>query len=119
MRSAARRSPAARRQAAARIAPQRRARRDAAASLSTAAAALRAQISRGWLPGSVMLPPGGHAAAVAGLAGLAAELEAAAVAADRAAGATWAQVGAALGLSADAARKRYSRSEQAVNVTVI
>lgn len=69
--------------------------------------ALRAQISQRWIFKSTVLPSGGHAATTAGITALAAEVEAAAVAADRATSATWAQIGAALGLSADAARKRY------------
>jgi hypothetical protein len=106
MRAAARRS-ASRRQAAEQVAPQCRVMRERAGALATAASALRAQAGQGWLYKSAVLPPGGHAAAVAGMAAMVRQLEAAAVAADRAAGATWAQIGAPLGLSADAARRRY------------
>jgi hypothetical protein len=47
------------------------------------------------------------------MAAMVRQLEAAAVAADRAAGATWAQIGAPLGLSADGARRRYRPGDAA------
>jgi hypothetical protein len=97
MRRAAGRSPAGR---GASAAAERRAARDAASELAVAASAARASLGQGAGPG---------AAAVAGLAALAARLERAAVAADRAAGASWAQVGAALGVPADTARRRYGK----------
>jgi hypothetical protein len=96
MRKAADRSPAARDGTA-----ERRAARDTAGALAVAASAARASL------GQQGAGPG--AAAVAGLAALAAQLERAAVAADRAAGASWAQIGAALGVTADTARRRYAR----------
>ncbi|MFI0421703.1 hypothetical protein [Spongiactinospora sp. 9N601] len=53
--------------------------------------------------------PGLHTRAVREFAELAAEAVRLAVLADRQAGASWAQVGAGLGISADAARRRYGR----------
>ena len=97
MRAAGARSPAVRRRTAG---PQRRAVLGVAGELASAAAVTRARLADGW-------PDRGHAAAVAGLAELVRGLESAAVAADRAAGATWEHIGAALGMSGDAARRRY------------
>ncbi len=96
-----------RREAAHHIAPHRRAMRDEAGALAGASAALRAQISQGWIYKSATLPPGGHAAATTHLTQLLADLQHAAITADRAAGATWAQIGAALGQSPDTTRKHY------------
>ncbi|KJK47990.1 hypothetical protein [Streptomyces sp. NRRL F-4428] len=61
-------------------------------------------------PGS---PPGWHCAAVARIPDLAGELVRAAVLADRRAGASWAEVGAGLGISAEAARARFGRTRNA------
>ncbi|MFJ6121481.1 hypothetical protein [Streptomyces sp. NPDC092129] len=51
-----------------------------------------------------------HSAAVAPVPDLAGELVRAAVRADRQAGASWAQIGAGLGISAEAARGRFGRT---------
>lgn len=61
------------------------------------------------------LPPPGpctqwHSAAVARVSDLAGQLVRAAVRADRQAGASWAQIGAGLGISAEAARSRFGRT---------
>jgi hypothetical protein len=55
------------------------------------------------------LGPGLHSRAVRELAKLAAEAVRLAVLSDRQAGASWAQIGAWLGISADTARRRYAR----------
>ena len=61
------------------------------------------------------LAPGGlHSTAVARFPGLVEDLTGCAVIADRRSGATWAQIGAALGLTADAARARYGHRRLAV-----
>ncbi|MEW1681710.1 hypothetical protein [Streptomyces sp. NPDC093594] len=52
---------------------------------------------------------GWHSAAVACVPDLAGQLVRAAVRADRQAGASWAQIGAGLGISAEAARSRFGR----------
>ncbi|MFJ9371343.1 hypothetical protein ACIRRA_44045 [Nocardia sp. NPDC101769] len=57
---------------------------------------------------------GVHSTAVARFPGLVEDLVACAVIADRRSGATWAQIGAALGLTADAARARYGHRRLAV-----
>ncbi|WP_461715506.1 hypothetical protein [Streptomyces sp. DSM 41036] len=65
------------------------------------------------VPGSPPSPgsaPGWHCAAVARIPDLAGELVRAAVLADRRAGASWAQIGAGLGISAEAARARFGRT---------
>ncbi|MFF8604049.1 hypothetical protein ACF065_33665 [Streptomyces sp. NPDC015232] len=65
------------------------------------------------VPGSPPAPgsaPGWHCAAVARIPDLAGELVRAAVLADRRAGAGWAQIGAGLGISAEAARARFGRT---------
>ncbi|MFI9542536.1 hypothetical protein ACIHAR_00880 [Streptomyces sp. NPDC052016] len=54
--------------------------------------------------------PGRHCTAVAHVPGLAGQLVHSAVLADRRAGASWAQIGAGLGISAEAARGRYGRT---------
>ncbi|MEU8834325.1 hypothetical protein [Streptomyces sp900116325] len=64
-------------------------------------------------PGS---PVGWNCAAVARVSDLAGELVRAAVLADRQAGASWAQIGAGLGISAEAARSRFGRSRSAAAV---
>jgi hypothetical protein len=51
-----------------------------------------------------------HSAAVARVPDLAGQLVRAAVRADRQAGASWAQIGAGLGISAEAARSRFGRT---------
>lgn len=61
-------------------------------------------------PGS---PVGWNCAAVARVSDLAGQLVRAAVLADRRAGASWAQIGAGLGISAEAARSRFGRSRRA------
>ncbi|RFC78425.1 helix-turn-helix domain-containing protein [Streptomyces sp. AcE210] len=61
-------------------------------------------------PGS---PVGWNCAAVARVSDLAGQLVRAAVLADRQAGASWAQIGAGLGISAEAARSRFGRSRRA------
>ncbi|MGW3598464.1 hypothetical protein ACWD60_27530, partial [Streptomyces sp. NPDC005167] len=61
-------------------------------------------------PGS---PVGWNCAAVARVSDLAGELVRTAVLADRQAGASWAQIGAGLGISAEAARSRFGRSRSA------
>ncbi|MFJ5779894.1 hypothetical protein [Streptomyces sp. NPDC093094] len=61
-------------------------------------------------PPSPGTPPGWHCAAVARIPELAGELVRAAVLADRRAGASWAQIGAGLGISAEAARARFGRA---------
>ncbi|MER5959025.1 hypothetical protein [Streptomyces sp. NPDC001893] len=64
------------------------------------------QPSPGW-------PAGWHCAAVARVPDLAGALVRAAVLADRRAGASWAQIGAGLGISAEAARSRFGRTRSA------
>ncbi|MCX5315873.1 hypothetical protein [Streptomyces sp. NBC_00154] len=64
-------------------------------------------------PGS---PVGWNCAAVAQVSDLAGQLVRAAVLADRQAGASWAQIGAGLGISAEAARSRFGRSRSAAPV---
>ncbi len=61
-------------------------------------------------PPSLTSPPEWHCAAVALIPDLAGELVRAAVAADRRAGASWAQIGASLSTSAEAARARFGRT---------
>ncbi|GHI50121.1 hypothetical protein ScoT_62950 [Streptomyces albidoflavus] len=58
-------------------------------------------------PGS---PPGWHCAAAARVPDLAGELVRAVVAADRRAGASWAEIGVGLGVRAEAARARFGRT---------
>lgn len=60
-------------------------------------------------PGS---PVRWNCAAVARVSDLAGQLVRAAVLADRQAGASWAQIGAGLGISAEAARSRFGRSRR-------
>ncbi|MDX3766400.1 MULTISPECIES: DUF6233 domain-containing protein [unclassified Streptomyces] len=61
------------------------------------------------------LAPGWHSAAVAQVPGLAGQLVRLAVLADRRAGASWAQIGAGLGISAEAARGRFGRVRAAAS----
>ncbi|MFE6806614.1 hypothetical protein ACFVEN_33880 [Streptomyces sp. NPDC057681] len=63
-------------------------------------------------PGS---PVGWNCAAVARVSDLAGQLVRAAVLADRQAGASWAQIGVGLGISAEAARSRFGRSRSAAS----
>lgn len=63
------------------------------------------------------LPAGFHCAAVACVPELAGQLVRAAVLADRQAGASWSQIGAGLGISAEAARSRFGRIRQTTTPT--
>ncbi|WP_189544492.1 hypothetical protein [Streptomyces gelaticus] len=64
-------------------------------------------------PGS---PAGRNCAAVARVPDLAGQLVRAVVLADRRAGASWAEIGAGLGISAEAARRRFGRTPAAAPV---
>ncbi|MBT2480066.1 hypothetical protein [Streptomyces sp. ISL-94] len=64
-------------------------------------------------PPSPRSPAGWNCAAVARVPDLAGQLVQAAVLADRRAGASWAQIGAGLGISAEAARSRFGRTRSA------
>ncbi|WP_030274264.1 hypothetical protein [Streptomyces sp. NRRL B-24484] len=57
-------------------------------------------------------PPWWHCAAVAQVPELAGQVVRSAVLADRSAGASWAQIGEGLGISADAARARFGRARR-------
>lgn len=58
------------------------------------------------------MPAGFHCTGVACVPELAGRLVRAAVLADRQAGASWTQIGAGLGISAEAARSRFGRMRQ-------
>lgn len=67
------------------------------------------------VPPSPTSPAGRNCAAVAQVPDLAGQLVRAAVLADRRAGASWAQIGAGLGMSAETARSRFGRDRGAVS----
>ncbi|WP_199814123.1 hypothetical protein [Streptomyces sp. NRRL F-5135] len=67
-------------------------------------------------PPSPASPAPRHCAAVAQVPELAGQLVRAAVVADRRAGVSWEQIGAGLGISAEAARSRFGRLRGAARV---
>ncbi|MET7391580.1 hypothetical protein ACFYPT_41735 [Streptomyces sp. NPDC005529] len=70
---------------------------------------LRAVVQQPYQQPGPSMPAGFHCTAVACVPELAGRLVRAAVLADRQAGASWAQIGAGLGISAEAARSRFGR----------
>jgi hypothetical protein len=90
------------------LAAAQRRMRQLAGDLSGAAASLRSALGQKAIWKRTRVEPGGHAAAALGLAAAAGALMDAAVAADRADGASWEQIGQALGVDASTARRRFA-----------
>ncbi|MET7390385.1 hypothetical protein ACFYPT_10550 [Streptomyces sp. NPDC005529] len=92
-----------------KAAPSREAMARAGEDLADRLQAVAQQVHQQPWPG---MPAGFHCTGVACVPELAGRLVRAAVLADRQAGASWTQIGAGLGISAEAARSRFGRMRQ-------